>query len=57
MENILPEFSKFYCHPGKAGGSPFWIRKKGEFSLATCPFPNAYSTFVSQVELDKRSVL
>ena len=25
-ENILPEFSKFYCHPGRAGGSPFWIR-------------------------------
>src|ERR1035437_2977489 len=23
---ILPEFSKFYCHPGRAGGSPFWIR-------------------------------
>ena len=22
---ILPEFSKFYCHPGRAGGSPFWI--------------------------------
>ncbi len=22
MENILPEFSKFYCHPGRAGGSP-----------------------------------
>jgi hypothetical protein len=21
-ENILPEFSKFYCHPGRAGGSP-----------------------------------
>jgi len=19
---ILPEFSKFYCHPGKAGGTP-----------------------------------
>jgi hypothetical protein len=25
-ENILPEFSKFDCHPGRAGGSPFWIR-------------------------------
>ena len=23
-ENILPEFSKFYCHPGRAGGSPSW---------------------------------
>jgi hypothetical protein len=21
-ENILPELSNFYCHPGKAGGSP-----------------------------------
>ncbi len=21
-ENILPEFSKFYCHPGRAGGTP-----------------------------------
>ena len=21
---ILPEMSNFYCHPGKAGGSPFW---------------------------------
>jgi hypothetical protein len=24
-ENRLPEFSKFYCHPGRAGGSPLWI--------------------------------
>jgi hypothetical protein len=24
-EDILPEFSKSYCHPGRAGGSPFWI--------------------------------
>ena len=21
---ILPEMSDFYCHPGRAGGSPFW---------------------------------
>ena len=27
-ENILPEFSKFYCHPGRAGGSPIWIRRR-----------------------------
>jgi hypothetical protein len=28
-ENILPEFSKFDCHPGRAGGSPFWISHGG----------------------------
>ena len=28
-ENILPEFSKFYCHPGGAGGSPLWISRDG----------------------------
>ena len=33
-ENILPEFSKFYCHPGKAGGSPFWIRALEQVLLA-----------------------
>ena len=27
---ILPEFSKFYCHPGRAGGSPFWFRRRTE---------------------------
>ncbi len=26
-EDILPEFSKLCCHPGRAGGSPFWIRR------------------------------
>ena len=24
-KGILPELSNFYCHPGKAGGSPFAI--------------------------------
>lgn len=24
-ESKLPELSNFYCHPGRAGGSPFWI--------------------------------
>jgi hypothetical protein len=24
---ILPEMSNCYCHPGKAGGSPFWNRR------------------------------
>ena len=24
---ILPEMSNCYCHPGKAGGSPFWSRR------------------------------
>jgi hypothetical protein len=32
-ENILPEFSKFYCHPGRARGSPLvlaaWTRLWG----------------------------
>jgi hypothetical protein len=23
---ILPEMSNFYCHPGRAGGSPIWFR-------------------------------
>ena len=23
---ILPEMSDFYCHPGRAGGSPIWFR-------------------------------
>ncbi len=26
-KGILPELSNFYCHPGKAGGSPFCNRK------------------------------
>ena len=34
-ENILPEFSKFYCHPGRAGGSPFWNRRSGSSPDAT----------------------
>jgi hypothetical protein len=23
---MLPELSNFYCHPGRAGGTPGWIR-------------------------------
>jgi hypothetical protein len=37
-ENILPEFSKFYCHPGRAGGSPFWIRSAFAIAKATCRY-------------------
>src|ERR1035437_1780909 len=40
---ILPEFSKFYCHPGRAGGSPFWlspirlIKRNADFEASTSP--------------------
>jgi len=45
-ENILPEFSKFYCHPGRAGGSPFWISNaptRAGVSPFTSPLSNAWS--------------
>src|ERR1035437_7399452 len=40
---ILPEFSKFYCHPGRAGGSTFWIspirliKRNADFEASTSP--------------------
>jgi hypothetical protein len=32
-ENILPEFSKFYCHPGRAGRSPHPLGARADAGL------------------------
>ncbi len=37
-ENILPEFSKFYCHPGRAGGTPVGL--EGTRSVFCTSFDN-----------------
>ena len=43
-ESVLPELSNFYCHPGRAGGSPSWISRETPMPLGMDSlFPSGHS--------------
>jgi hypothetical protein len=54
MENILPELSHFYCHPGNAGGSPRALRPDLRSSVGH-QYPN--ERFGSKPLLDALAII